>query len=191
MPAFDSIKTFCHKNPKQAVIVAAIILAIVVGLLSIGSNLSSWKTYDFPQAALTMKLPQQPVVVADTKIPGFSQWTMQNEDIALVIGAVKLTGQEKPAAALGSTIEYVRQGIQNNPNIEKAEFKLNQRQQGKKTVNYLTGTAIFKDGDAKANTFVEGLFHLTDTSIGFVYAHYNTPKGEELLRDIFDSVSCK
>ena len=138
-----------------------------------------------------MKLPQAPVAVADTKVPGFSQWTMQNEDIALVIGAVKLTGQEKPAAALGSTIEYVRQAIQNNPNIEKADFKLNQRQQGRKTVNYLTGTAIFKDGDAKANTYVEGIFHLTDASIGFVYAHYNTPKGEELLRDIFDSVSCE
>ena len=110
---------------------------------------------------------------------------------ALVIGAVKLTGQEKPAAALGSTIEYVRQAIQNNPNIEKAEFKLNQRQQGRKTVDYLTGTAVFKDGDAKANTFVEGIFHLSDASIGFVYAHYNTPKGEELLRDIFDSVSCE
>ena len=191
MQAFDSIKTFCNKNPKQAVIGAAIILAVVIGLLSIGSNLSSWKTYDFPQAALAMKLPQPPVAVADTKVPGFSQWTMQNEDIALVIGAVKLTGQEKPAAALGSTIEYVRQGIQNNPNIEKAEFKLNQRQQGRKTVNYLTGTAIFKDGDAKANTYVEGLFHMTDASIGFVYAHYNTPKGEELLRDMFETVSCE
>ena len=190
MQAFDSVKTFCSKNPKQAVIGAAVVLAVVIGLLSIGSNLSSWKTYDFPQAALAMRLPQSPVV-ADTKIPGFSEWTMQNENIALVIGAVKLTGDEKPASALGSTIEYVRQGIQNNPNIEKADFKLNQRQQGKKTVNYLTGTAIFKDGDAKATTYVEGMFHLSDKCIGFVYAHYNTPKGEETLRDIFGSVICK
>ena len=191
MEAFDSLKTFCNKNPKQAVIYAAIILAVVIGLLCLGSNLSSWETYDFPQAALAMRLPQAPVAVADTKIPGFSQWTMQNEDIALVIGAVKLTGKEKPAAALGSTIKYVRQGIQNNPNIEKADFKINQRQQGRTTVNYLTGTAIYKDGDAKANTYVEGLFHLTDASIGFVYAHYNTPKGEEILRDIFETVICK
>ena len=58
-------------------------------------------------------------------------------------------------------------------------------------MNYLTGTAVFKDGNAKANTFVEGIFHLSDASIGFVYAHYNTPKGEELLRDIFDSVTCE
>ena len=191
MQAFDSIKTFCNKNPKQAVIAAAIILAVVIGLLSIGSNLSSWKTYDFPQAALAMKLPQPPVAVEDTKVPGFSQWTMQNEDIALVIGAVKLTGQEKPAAALASTVEYVRQGIQNNPNIDTTEFKLNQRQQGRKTVNYLTGVAVFKDGEAKAKTYVEGIFHLSDHCIGFVYAHYNTPKGEEILRDIFATVICE
>ena len=191
MQAFDSIKTFCNKNPKQAVIAAAIILAVVICIFSLCTQLSVWKNYGFPQAALSMRLPQPPVAVKDTKIPDFSLWTMQNEDIALSIGAVKLTKTDAPAPALANTIAYVEKAIQNNPHIEKTDFKVNQRMQGGKSVQYLTGSAVFRDGEAKANTFIEGIFHITDKSIGFVYAHYNTPKGEELLRSIFETVICE
>ena len=191
MPALDTVKSFCQKNPKQAVIATAVVLAVIIGLLCFCSNLSAWKLYSFPQGALSMRLPQPPVAVQDTGIPGFSQWTMQNEDIALVIGTVKLTEKDEPGTALGTTMAYVRKAIQNNPNIEKTEFKVNQRQQGNKLVQYLTGTAIYKDGDAKATTYVEGIFHLSNAKIGFVYAHYNTPKGEEILRNIFETVVCE
>lgn len=191
MQALDSLKTFCNKNPKQAIIIAAVILAFVICVLCIGSTLSAWKNYDFPQAALAMQLPQPPATVPDTHIPGFSQWTMQNDDIALVIGSVKLAAKDDRAVALANTIEYVRKAIQNNPSFEKADFKINQRQQRGKNVQYLTGTAVFKDGDAKAMTYVEGMFHLSADSIGFVYGHYNMPKGEETLRRIFETVVCK
>lgn len=191
MPAFDSIKTYYNKNPKQALIVAAAILAVIICLLCIGSTLSAWKNYEFPQAALSMQLPQPPVAVQDTHIPGFSQWTMQNDDLALVVGSVKLTEKDKPADALANTIEYVGKAIQNNPSIEKADFKVNQRQQRGKNVQYLTGIAVFKDSDAKATTYVEGIFHLSADKIGFVYGHYNMPKGEGMLRRIFETVVCK
>ena len=191
MPAFDSIKNYCKSNPKGATIAAAIVLAVVICIFSICAQLSAWKNYSFPQAALAMRLPQPPSAIEDTKIPGFSLWTMQNEDIALTIGAVKLTKKDEPAAAIANTIAYVENAIRNNPHFEKTNFKVNQRTQGGKNVQYLTGNAVFKDGEAKANTFVEGIFHITNESIGFVYAHYNTPKGEEMLRDIFATVVCE
>lgn len=186
-----SIKNYFKSNPQGALIAAAVILAAVICIFSLCSIHSYWKNYGIPQAALSMRLPQPPVAVADTKIPGFSLWTMQNEDIALTIGAVKLTKTDDPATAMANTIAYVENAIRNNPHFEKTDFKINQRTQGGKNVQYLTGTAVFKAGEAKANTFVEGIFHLTHESIGFVYAHYNTPKGEEQLRNIFKTVVCE